>query len=633
MKKETSLLYFITISLFIFIFLFAFPKTGKGYEKGRSIYCSVDCFDENCGPANQCVDDQPGCIVECAGEEELCPSSTPCAGHTFLQKFICSYSPVKPTTNLSVNKKTIIRGESVTLSWSVTPRHTQYCKITAGGNIVKVVKPDYDDPASGTITVFPTQTTTYKLHCENTCRKCADKYTCWDATSSDESSVTITVQRETNPNVPTLVSPPNNSWQNQTPTFEARVSDNDGDRVKAYFQIIADLNGNSILDENEIWEGYGNLVSSGNISSWTPSNLPDFYPFSWKAKAIDEDGRSSGWSGWWQFGKDTIPPQAQISYNLECASSTNFPVSLTESDELSGIDQGQVQISINGGSWQNYKTTTEDFTYPGQEGTTYQFRYKVTDKAGNSSDWATGPAQTLSVNRAPSATNLTAEVYDPCSVPYTGALLSWTFSDPDGDPQFARRVQIDDNSSFSSPEVDNYAEVSNNAYASQVGDLKCYTTYYWRLKVWDSPCKASSSWIQGPSFTTVCDYPDVDFTWQPEKIYFSQPIQFTDQSICYDEIPIDGKDCSSEEPQIDSFNWQFVLTKEDEWGETQTLFETSTTTENPTITLPYLGDLKITLTVTDSQGRSCSKTVDTSSRFPVWIWKTWREINPACFWL
>jgi len=79
---------------------------------------------------------------------------------------------------------------------------------------------------------------------------------------------------------------------------------------------------------------------------------------------------------------------------------------LTESDNLAGIDQGQVQISINGGNWQDYKTTTEDFTYPGQEGTTYQFRYQVQDKAGNLSDWVTGPSQTLTINQPPSATNL-----------------------------------------------------------------------------------------------------------------------------------------------------------------------------------------------------------------------------------
>ena len=440
------------------------------------------------------------------------------------------------------------------------------------------------------------------------------------------------------PNVPELVSPPDDSWINQNPTLIVRVSDPNNKQVRVEFELYADFNGNRKIDiENEDKREYfyhlSDFYPSGSNISWS-LDLPDFTLYSWHARARNEDGYWSDWSQYWTFHKDTIPPQAQISYNLECVSSSNFPVYLEESDELSGIEQGLVQISIEGGAWQDHKQTTEDFTYPGKEGTTYQFRYQVQDKAGNLSDWATGPSQTLTINHPPSATNLRVQLYDPCTVPYTGAWLRWDFSDPDqGDSQFARQIQVDNNPDFSSPEIDNYSEISNNVYATQVGQLKCHTTYYWRVKVWDSPCLTPSSWAEGPSFTTICDYPDPDFTWQPEKIYFSQPIQFIDQSICYDEVPVDGRDCSSEEPLIDSFNWHFLLTREDEWGETQTLFETSSTDENPEVTFPYLGDLEITLTVTDSQGRSCSKTVNTGSRFPVWVWKTWREINPACFWL
>ena len=479
-------------------------------------------------------------------------------------------------------------------------------------------------------------------YCSGSSASCDGSWTSWQTIqdcSSKEKCYLTSPHCQTvpecagNPNVPELISPENNSWINQNPTLTVRVSDPNNKQVRAEFELYADFNGNRKIDEGEYFYYLSDFYPSGSNISWSLS-LPDFTPYTWRARARNEDGYWSDWPQFWTFHKDTIPPQAQISYNLECATSSNFPVYLEESDNLAGIKQGLVQISIEGGDWQDYKQTTEDFTYSGKEGTTYQFRYRVQDKAGNLSDWATGPSQTLSINHPPTATNLRVQLTDPCDK-ILGALLRWDFSDPDGDSQYARHIQIDDDSDFSSPIIDIYDEQfgSTTAYAFQE-KIECDKTYYWRVKVWDSPCQSSSSWIEGPSFSTqgLCYYPIIDFSWRPQRISFSQPIQFIDQSTCYDESSL-GFDCSSEDPFIDSFNWHFLLTKEDEWGETQTIFETSTTTENPVITLPYMGDLEITLIVTDSQGRSCPKTVNTSSRFPVWVWKTWREINPACFWL
>jgi hypothetical protein len=90
------------------------------------------------------------------------------------------------------------------------------------------------------------------------------------------------------------------------------------------------------------------------------------------------------------------PPQQAFPTGATLGTST-IPTKLTWSatDEGGSIASYQLQRSTNGGSFTNVSlasATSTTKTLQLSPGSTYQFRVRATDSAGNSSDWATGPA-------------------------------------------------------------------------------------------------------------------------------------------------------------------------------------------------------------------------------------------------
>jgi hypothetical protein len=197
------------------------------------------------------------------------------------------------------------------------------------------------------------------------------------------------------------------------------------------------------------------------------------------------------------------------------------------------------------------------------------------------------------------------------------AKFSWKFSDADNcSPQSAYRIQIDDNSDFSSPIIDT-GKVNSQSESFWLQPpyplLEWNKTYYWRLKVWNSKGH-ESDWIFGPQFNTPSHpFPVVDFDWSPQKPTVNQVVQFIDKSKCYDTPGTTT--CSI--LTGDSFLWTF------EKGN-----PSSSTEQNPTTTFSSITTSKITLKVTDSSDYSCSasKALQTTYPFPLF-----KEIPPIFF--
>ncbi len=205
----------------------------------------------------------------------------------------------------------------------------------------------------------------------------------------------------------------------------------------------------------------------------------------------------------------------------------------------------------------------------------------------------------VSVNQLPSATNLQVSQPDYC-VSAPAGFFSWTFTDPDlGDTQSAYRVQVDNNSNFSSPEDDSGKVNSGSQnYATPLGKLSYNTTYFWRLMVWDSK-DAGSSWITGTSFTTPLHaYPEINFVWTPLSPTTDEQVQFADQSTVF------GGSTKS------SWSWNF-----------QDGNPSSSSQQNPKIKFTSSGAKTVTLKVTDSDGFACQapKTVNAQEPLPDWI--------------
>lgn len=180
------------------------------------------------------------------------------------------------------------------------------------------------------------------------------------------------------------------------------------------------------------------------------------------------------------------------------------------------------------------------------------------------------------------------------------ATVSWTYSDPLGSPQSAYQVQIDNNASFVSPEVDSGKILSGStAYFSGSGILQFNTNYNVRVMVWNSS-DTPSAWSSTVGFSTPnYAYPQVDFSFSPTNPPISEPVQFTDQTVF-------------DAPGPTTWSWLF--------GDAG-----SSTLQNPTHTYVTEGSYGATLTATDNAGQACSltKTVNIQKAIPVW-----KEVAP-----
>jgi len=231
-------------------------------------------------------------------------------------------------------------------------------------------------------------------------------------------------------------------------------------------------------------------------------------------------------------------------------------------------------------------------------------------------------------NRPPTVSDFKIIQYDYSAIP--SHYFSWIYSDPDGNDEVRFQFQVDDNSDFSSPEVDEtvigtWADGDTNNQTVIVepspdfGQIGYNTAYYWRVKVWDSN-EVDSDWTQysdsadsdgdgdSQTFTTELHrYPSADFKWSPKKPSQDEDILFSDKSVCYD-INNNLTDCVG-------WLWTFEDGNPD-----------SSVEQNPIIQFTDDGSSKqVTLQVTDPDGFTCSdsKSVGVKSSLP-----RWKEILP-----
>jgi hypothetical protein len=211
------------------------------------------------------------------------------------------------------------------------------------------------------------------------------------------------------------------------------------------------------------------------------------------------------------------------------------------------------------------------------------------------------------VNHPPTVSDFEVAKGDYCTAP--AHYFSWTYSDPDGDNESRFQFQVDNNSDFSSPEVNrdydglsNPSPTTNNqtvvVAVSPTSDQIAYnTTYYWRVMVYDEE-GMDSGWVEGLSFTTEeHQYPSVDFNWSPQEPSEEEDVLFADQSTVY------GGAAKS------AWSWSF------EDGNPNSSAE-----QNPVIQFTDSGGKEVVLGVTDSDGYACSKSkiVDVQWSLPDW---------------
>ena len=103
---------------------------------------------------------------------------------------------------------------------------------------------------------------------------------------------------------------------------------------------------------------------------------------------------------------DTYAPVTAMTPLPQFTTSNNFIVSWSGSDNLSGIANYDLQVRINGGNWQNLVQETTQTSYQvtgAQANTTYDFRVRATDNAGNIQDFPESAQASTTVRTYPVA--------------------------------------------------------------------------------------------------------------------------------------------------------------------------------------------------------------------------------------
>lgn len=353
---------------------------------------------------------------------------------------------------------------------------------------------------------------------------------------------------------------------------------------------------------------------------------------------IDGSGNFSGyaWSeniGWINFAPSSGYP-AVPNYSAKYNSGTGKVTGWARAEANGGGWDGWILLGKEAGGWSDQVTIdsgTKDF-----EGWAWGsfvvgwISFNCTDQPGlcpKSSYKVTASG----MNLPPTATCDDNEVWAYCS-DSRHPELKWNYSDPEGNDQESYQVQIDveGSSDFIPPLKLDTGEVFSSGFSYTVkavdmvapGDDLDWDTldYYWRVKVKDD----QGNWSGWCSPTCDFDtphhpYPDVSgeeiFTWSPENPSAMEPVQFTDNSECYDDIII-GSACS-EGGLADSFKWTIPKTTE---GDPLVIPE-----EIAAATFSEQGDWEVTLEVTDSYNYKCSgyDTVNIGLPLP-----EWKEVKP-----
>jgi PKD repeat protein len=177
-------------------------------------------------------------------------------------------------------------------------------------------------------------------------------------------------------------------------------------------------------------------------------------------------------------------------------------------------------------------------------------------------------------------------------------MFSWNYTDPENDPQTFRQIQVDNDPDFSSPADDSGKVASvSNSYVTLASKLAYDTTYRWRLKVWDNKGN-ESDWINGSDFSMpLHSYPLITFNWSPAAPKENDEVTYTDQTQVFGGATVSAR----------SWVIEAATPNTSVAAQVKTIYETK-------------GTYKTTLTITDSNGYTCSleKSVKVKSGIPDW---------------
>ena len=326
---------------------------------------------------------------------------------------------------------------------------------------------------------------------------------------------------------------------NAAPALPATFTDPDaGDTGTLQFQLCSTspCTDATVIDDSATDGNSPAGVANGGTATWTPSYpLGDTHhdgTYGWRVRGTDSFGNpASNWADGSSFVVDTVPPTAPTYGSSPAgAARVNGATLHANFTDTDAGDTGTVDFQVctsntcgtvvdsgsspfvSGGATPTAVSWTAT-ALTGTPPTTYDWRIRATDAAGNHSAWTAAAAmRTFTYDTHPPGISA---VTGPADGSYTNAAPSFSAkfsanSDTGDTGTIQIQTCLQPDSSCSSPQTSSSAAGLADAAVGTVAPALADGTYYWRAQAQDAAGNGSG-WPAGPfqSFTLDTQAPSV----------------------------------------------------------------------------------------------------------------------------
>jgi hypothetical protein len=225
---------------------------------------------------------------------------------------------------------------------------------------------------------------------------------------------------------------------------------------------------------------FNTLVSSGTVTTTTfTSPILEEGTYYWRVRAYDRAGYPSGWSVPWMFTIDVKPPPAPVLIFPDTGVRTTLRRQLLDWESVGEALYYEVQIDMtNPPERAPIVTESNSYRQPTTRlNTTYYWRVRAVDRAGNASLWS--EVRSLTLISFPSDVPVLNLVMDETPT-LTWTRVTWAR---------AYHVQVSRHPNFLSAVVVN-RRVTSTTLTPELSD----GTYYWRVRALHGNYNGQSVW-------------------------------------------------------------------------------------------------------------------------------------------
>jgi hypothetical protein len=288
---------------------------------------------------------------------------------------------------------------------------------------------------------------------------------------------------------------------NITPEFSAIYDDPDTSDTSSYYEV--EVNTASDFTGTVMWDSGKTSMTTTNEGSRSPNIV-------YNGTTLTYNGQTYYWRIRFWDSFDAVSPWSSANFTMEVPTSSYYEIEVNTASDFTGTvmwDSGKTAMTETTAG-----QTSPELSYAGSSleyATTYYWRIRFWDMNDNVSSWS--DTATFKLNAPPTApTNLLTEsATNPNNITDFTPELSAIYDDPDTtDTSSYYEVEVNTTSDFTGTVMWDSGKTSmtttnegdRSPDITYDGDaLSANTTYYWRIKFWDS-VDNEGSWSSAANF-------------------------------------------------------------------------------------------------------------------------------------